>query len=502
MGRYILGIDQGTTGTRAFFVDREGQFYSGAYAEHQQFYPRPGWVEHDPEEIWEQTTRVVNQALQEGNVTPREIEAIGIANQGETVMVWERDTGKPIYNAIVWQCRRTADMAEELSARPGMAAKIQEKTGLIVDAYFSATKIRWILDNVPGAQARAEQGELVAGTLDSWLIWKLTGGERHLTDPTTASRTMLFNIKSLEWDPELLQLLDIPRSMLAEVQSTSGHFGDVQAQLPLGGLPIAGSAVDQMCALFGQACFDRGDVKNTYGTGCFLFMNLGDNPVTSENGILTTIGWGFDQGVTYAFDGGVYIAGAAIQWLRDGLEVISRAEETEELAESVPDTGGLFFVPAFVGLAAPYWDQYARGTMVGITAGTTRAHLARATLESIAYQVYNVVEAMEADAGVPLNVLRVDGGLTRNRFLMQFQADILGLPVEVPRITETTALGAAYFAGLATGFWADMDEIKGKWQLQERYEPRMTEEQRRLLYADWLAAVERSRGWEKRHRET
>lgn len=499
MPKYILGIDQGTTGTRAYFVDKEGRFYAGAYKEHRQIYPQPGWVEHDPEEIWESTCAVVRQVTEEGNVKPGDIEGIGIANQGETVMVWEQATGKPIYNAIVWQCRRTADMIEELRTRPGLEAKIHQRTGVFIDSYFSAPKVRWILDHVPGAQARAEAGELVAGTLDSWLIWKLTGGKEHVTDYTTASRTMLFNINTLEWDQEILDLFNIPRHMLARVLPTSGLFGTVSKDEVLGsGIPITGSAVDQMCALFGQACFDKGNVKNTYGTGCFLLMNLGAEPILSQSGILTTIGWGFDREIIYALDGGVYIAGAAVQWLRDGLGLISRAEETEELALSVPDSGGLFFVPAFVGLAAPYWDQYARGTMVGITAATTRAHLSRATLESIAYQVCNVMEAMKADAGFNINVLRVDGGLTQNKFLMQFQADILGIPIEVPAITETTALGAAYFAGLATGFWSGLDEIRSKWRLEKRYEPAMTEQRRANLYSDWLRAVERSRGWAKR----
>lgn len=498
---YILSIDQGTTGTRAILINKECEFICSDYMEHNQIFPKPGWVEHDPEEIWRNTQNVTRNVLTEvekREIDLKDIKGIGIANQGETVMLWDKNTGQPLYNAIVWQCRRTADEAEKLKAIPGFEKVVKDRTGLLIDAYFSATKIKWIIDNVKGVKEKLEKDEVLAGTLDTWLIWKMTGGKSHVTDCSTAARTMLFNINELNWDNEILNIIGIPRKILADVLPTSGDFGVTDANEFCGlTVPICGSVVDQPGALFGQACFEEGMVKNTYGTGCFLYMNTGDKPIPSEKGLLSTIAWKIGDEVKYAFDGGIYIAGAAIQWLRDGIGLIKEYSETETMAKSIPDTGGVYFVPAFAGLAAPYWDQYARGTIVGMTAGTKKEHIVRATLESIAFQVKNVVDCMEEDSGKKIKVLRVDGGITKNDFLMQFQADILGIPVEVPQITETTALGAAFLAGLSCGVWESKEDIKNYWKLKKRYEPSMDVQKREKLMKAWNEAVKRSMGWEK-----
>lgn len=493
-GKYFIGLDQGTTGTTALILNENWDIHSRGYLEHKQYYPKPGWVEHDPMEIWEKTQLAVKQALDLGGISISDVKTIGIDNQGETVMVWNKNTGKPVYNAIVWQDRRTAKNADELRNKMGEA--IKKKTGLVVDAYFSALKIKWILENVPNAREEAERGELLAGTLDTWLIWKMTGGKLHITDYSTASRTMLLNINTGKWDEDILDDLNIPKNMLAQISSSSMLYGYTDPNSFLGGkVAIAGSVVDQQAALFGQACFEPGTVKTTYGTGCFMLMNTGNKIVNSENGLLTTVAWGLDNKMTFALDGGVYITGAAIQWLRDGVKIIDNAAQTEELATSVKDTGGVYFVPAFVGLAAPYWDQYARGTMVGITAGTTRAHIVRATLESIAFQVNEILQVMKKDSGINIDVMRVDGGAVVNKFLMQFQADILGIPVDVPVINETTALGAAYLGALGAGEFNSLNELSNKWRLLKRYEPQMSKDERETLCAKWRRAVERARNW-------
>lgn len=499
VAKYILGIDQGTTGTKAMIIDDQGNVLAQGYREHRQIFPQPGWVEHDPEEIWLMTMEAVQEALDKTGLAALDLAAIGLDNQGETVMAWDKVSGKPYYNAIVWQCRRTAEAAEALKQRPDWEEKVRSKTGLIIDCYFSATKIRWLLDNAEGIGEGLAQGKVLVGTLDSWLIWKMTGGRAHVTDYSTASRTMLFNIHSLEWDAEILAELGIPRELLARVLPTGGTFGYTDKEVFFGAsIPITGSAVDQQAALFGQACFEAGMVKNTYGTGCFMLMNTGTKPAVSKNGLLSTVAWGIgQQKVYYALDGGVYVAGSAIQWLRDGIKIIASAADTEQMALSVRDSGGVYFVPAFSGLAAPYWDMWARGTVVGITGSTTREHLVRATLEAIAFQVKEVLMAMEADVGQRLKVLRVDGGPVQNRFLMQFQADILGIPVEVPEISETTALGAAYLAGLGAKVWQNEDELRGRWKLKRRYEPAMEERVREGLFSNWQAAVRRSQEWIK-----
>ncbi|NMB08955.1 MAG: glycerol kinase GlpK [Tissierellia bacterium] len=492
--KFYIGLDQGTTGTTTLILDDNWDIYSQGYVEHTQYYPKPGWVEHDALEIWEKTKESVGGALEKGTLRINEIAAIGIDNQGETVVLWDKNTGKPIYNAIVWQDRRTAREADELNKDWGDV--IKEKTGVVVDAYFSALKIKWILDNVEGAREKAEKGEILAGTIDTWLIWNMTGGKLHMTDYSTASRTMLLNINEGKWDKDILEKLNIPESILPKIESSSKVYGYTDPSCFLGGeIPIAGNIVDQQAALFGQACFEPGTVKTTYGTGCFMLMNTGDKIVDSKNGLLTTVAWGLEDKMTFALDGGVYITGAAIQWLRDGINIIETAQETENIAKSVPDSGGLYFVPAFVGLAAPYWDQYARGMMIGITAGTTRAHIVRATLESIAYQVKENLDVMKKDSGIDIEVMRVDGGPVVNEFLMQFQADLLGIPVDVPVITETTALGAAYMAGLAVGAFKDLDEIASKWKLRKRYLPQIDEGEREKLMAGWRNAVERCRNW-------
>jgi len=494
VAKYYLGIDQGTTGTTAIIFNEAWQVSGRGYSEHKQFYPKPGWVEHDPIEIWNKTKESVAAALNQANIEAADLRAIGLANQGETCMVWDRKTGEPIYNAIVWQDRRTARAADELKDECGDL--VTRKTGLPVDAYFSALKLKWILDTVEGAWTKVEKRELLAGTLDTWLLWKMTGGETYLTDPSTASRTMLFNLRTRQWDDELLGIIGIPRSILPDIRETVGHFGNTSpAEFFEATVPIAGSVVDQAAALFGQACFRKGSVKTTYGTGCFMLMNTGNEPVKSRNGLITTAVWSIDKTVTFALDGGVYIAGAAIQWLRDGIEIIKDAAETEALANSVPDTGGVYFVPAFTGLAAPYWDQYARGMMIGITGGTTRAHIVRATLEAIAFQVAENLEVMRKDSGMPIDVMRADGGAVVNHFLMQFQADILGIPVEVPVIHETTALGAAYLAALGVGDIDNPDEISKKWKLAQRYEPAITEDHRLQLMHQWKRTVARAGNW-------
>lgn len=494
MNKYYLGIDQGTTGTTVLLLDGNWDIAARGYKEHKQYYPNPGWVEHDPMEIWDRILETIDISTTKAGISAADITCMGLDNQGETVMVWDKTTGIPVYNAIVWQDRRTARMADKISEKYG--DMIREKTGLVVDAYFSALKIKWIIENVDGVKEKIEQGKIIAGTLDTWMIWKLTHGDVHVTDYSTASRTMLLNIHTGEWDDDILNILDIPKQILPEIRNSAEVYGYTDPLDFFGAkIPISGSVVDQQAALFGQACFAPGTVKTTYGTGCFMLMNTGNKPIYSENGLLTTIGWGLDKNITFALDGGVYITGAAIQWLRDGIKIIESAAETEEISKSINDTGGLYFVPAFVGLAAPHWDQYARGTLIGITAGTTRAEIVRATLESIAYQVKDNLDVMVKDSGIPINVMRVDGGAVANEFLMQFQADILGIPVDVPVITETTALGAAYLAALGIGEFSDLNDLSSKWKLYKRFEPQMSEEKREKLLHDWRRAVERSKGW-------
>ena len=494
MSDYILALDQGTTSSRAILFDHDGRPVGSVQKEFPQIYPKPGWVEHDPKAIWESQREVMLGVLDRAGVGAESIRGIGITNQRETTLVWDRATGKPVYNAIVWQCRRTAPICEELRSR-GLAGYIQEKTGLVLDAYFSATKVKWILDNVPNARERAEKGDLAFGTVDSWLLWQLSGGRIFATDYTNASRTMLFDIKALEWDERILSELDIPRSMLPEVHPSSHVYGNSDGKL-FGGheIPIAGIAGDQQAALFGQACYEKGAAKNTYGTGCFLIMNTKEHRV-SNNGLLTTIAWGIDGGVDYALEGSIFVAGAAVQWLRDELGLVESAAETQAIAESLSDNGGVYVVPAFVGLGAPEWDMYARGTIVGLTRGSGRSQIVRAVLESIAYQTRDVIHAIEEDSGVSLSDLRVDGGAVVNDFLMQFQADILGVPVTRPQVTETTPLGAAYLAGLAVGFWQSRGEIGQKWAAERVFSPAMASEQRESLFRGWHRAVERSRGW-------
>ncbi|HOB34600.1 MAG TPA: glycerol kinase GlpK [Bacillota bacterium] len=493
--RYILALDQGTTSSRAILFDRAGCIVAAAQKEFTQIYPQPGWVEHDALEIWAAQSQVAREAVAKAGADPREIAALGITNQRETTVVWDRRTGQPVHNAIVWQCRRTAAICDELKAVPGMEEYIRENTGLVIDAYFSATKLKWILDNVEGARARAEAGDLLFGTVDTWLIWNLTGGKVHVTDYSNASRTMLFNIHTLDWDEKILARLEIPRSMLPEVRPSSAVYGYTAPDILGAELPIAGAAGDQQAALFGQTCFQSGMAKNTYGTGCFMLMHTGQKPVPSNNGLLTTIAWGIGGRVEYALEGSIFIAGAAVQWLRDELRIVKSAGETRELAEKVPDSNGVYVVPAFVGLGAPYWDMYARGAIVGLTRGARAEHIVRATLEAIAYQTRDVLEAMQQDAGLKLRLLKVDGGAAANDFLMQFQADILDVPVERPQTVETTALGAAYLAGLAAGFWSGQEDVAANWLLDRRFEPRMAAAERDKLYRGWRKAVERARAW-------
>jgi glycerol kinase len=494
MPQSVLALDQGTTSSRAILFDHEGRAQACAQQEFTQHYPQPGWVEHDALEIWRSQHAVAMKVLAEAQVGPEDLAAIGITNQRETVLLWDRATGEPIHNAIVWQCRRTAAVCDRIRAE-GFDRTLRDKTGLVTDAYFSGTKIAWLLENVPGARERAQRGELACGTIDTWLIWQLTGGRVHATDVSNASRTLLFNLHTLAWDPQILNYFAIPASLLPEVKPSSAIYGETS----LFGAPvrIAGVVGDQQASLFGQQCFHHGMVKNTYGTGCFLLMNTGTEIPRSESGLLGTVAWGRQGRTEYALEGSVFIAGAAIQWLRDEMKLISSAAESEVLALSVPDAHGIYLVPAFVGLGAPHWDAYARGTITGITRGTNRAHLVRAALESIAYQTREVVNAMAHDSGLRPEVLRVDGGAARNNFLCQFQADILGIPVERPATTESTALGAAYLAGLATGFWQDERELAAHLKLGRRFEPSMDVARREELYAGWERAVERAKGWAK-----
>mgnify|MGYP000972924431 FL=1 len=489
--KYILALDQGTTSSRAIVFDHNGQICSVAQKEFTQYFPKPGWVEHNPNEIWSSEASVIAEAISAIDINGLDIAAIGITNQRETTIVWDVDTEEPIYNAIVWQDRRTAEFCDKLKAQ-GLVDKIRERTGLIIDAYFSGTKIKWILDNVPGARERAEKGKLRFGNVDSWLIWRLTRGEIHCTDVTNASRTMLFNIHTLRWDDDLLKLLDIPRSMMPEVRSCSEVYGHTKTTIFAHEVPIAGIAGDQQSALFGQMCLTPGSIKNTYGTGCFVMLNIGDKPLLSKNNLLTTVAWKIGDKVKYALEGSIYVGGSVVQWLRDGLGFIKSSSEIEELASSVPDSGGVIFVPALTGLAAPYWDQYARGTIVGITRGTTRAHIARAALDGIAFQTYDIAQAMAKDMGAPLTELKVDGGASRNNLLMQFQANLLGIPVVRPKITETTALGAAYLAGLAVGFWKDIDEIKSQWQVERTFEPVPENDEIKAAKNGWADAIQRT----------
>ena len=489
-GQYILSLDQGTSSSRAIVFDRSGSICSVAQREFEQIFPQSGWEEHDPHQIWASQASVIAEAISKIDINGKNIAAIGITNQRETTIVWDCDTDEPIYNAIVWQDRRTADYCDQLREE-GLVEMIRSKTGLILDAYFSATKIKWILDNVPGARKRAEQGKLMFGTVDSWLIWRLTRGEVHVTDVTNASRTMLFNIHSLEWDKELLELFDIPLSMMPEVKSSSEVYGYTTTTIFAHKVPIAGIAGDQQAALFGQMCIEPGSVKNTYGTGCFLLMNTGNRPIESKNKLLTTIAWKIGDKVSYALEGSIFVGGSVVQWLRDGLKCISSSADVEALAASVDDTDGVYFVPALTGLGAPYWDQYARGAISGISRGTTTAHIARAALEGIAYQTYDIVKAMERDCGLPITNLKVDGGASRNNLLMQFQSNILATEVLRPRITETTALGAAYLAGLAIGFWPSLDEIKAQWQVERTFDPSGDEAKVTSKINGWHNAVNR-----------
>lgn len=497
MKKYIMALDQGTTSSRAILFDSEANSVAVAQQEFTQIYPKAGWVEHDPMEIWGTQSGVARTVIEKAGIEPSEVAAIGITNQRETTIVWDKKTGKPVYNAIVWQCRRTAYICDELKAK-GLEQSIREKTGLVVDAYFSGTKVKWILDNVEGARERAERGELAFGNVDTWLIWNLTRGKVHVTDYSNASRTMLYNIKDLKWDEEILKELGIPKSMLPQVRPSSEVYGHTDEKTFAGAMiPIAGDAGDQQAALFGQACFSEGMAKNTYGTGCFMLMNTGDKPVESKNGLLTTIAWGVDGKVEYALEGSIFIAGASIQWLRDELKIVYDSAQSEYYATRVEDTNGVYVVPAFTGLGAPYWDMYARGSIMGLTRGAKREHLVRATLESIAYQTKDVLEAMQEDSGIQLKGLQVDGGASANNFLMQFQSDILDVPIHRPKVIETTALGAAYLAGLAVDFWKDKDEIRTRWTSDRQFNAEMCGDRRTKLYKGWKKAVRRAMEWEK-----
>ncbi|WP_352420646.1 glycerol kinase GlpK [Proteiniborus sp.] len=495
--KYILAFDQGTTSSRAVLFDHDGKIVNVAQKEFTQIYPKAGWVEHDAMEIWGTQSGVAREVLETAGVRPDEVAAIGITNQRETTVVWDKNTGKPVYNAIVWQCRRTASICDALKAR-GLEDYIRENTGLVVDAYFSGTKVKWILDNVEGAREKAENGDLLFGNIDTWLIWNLTRGKVHVTDYSNASRTMLYNIKELKWDEKILEELNIPKSMLPEARPSSEIYGYTD-EATFGGamIPIAGIAGDQQAALFGQACFEPGMAKNTYGTGCFMLMNTGEEMVPSKNGLLTTIAWGVDGKVEYALEGSIFIAGAVVQWLRDELKLIDSAKDSEYFATKVEDNNGVYLVPAFVGLGAPYWDMYARGTIVGLTRGANRNHIIRAALESICYQTRDVLEAMQEDSGIDLQALKVDGGAVANNFLMQFQSDILGVPVHRPEVIETTALGAAYLAGLAVEFWESKEEIAKKWNVDREFNPEMDEDKKAKLYDGWKKAVGRALKWEE-----
>ena len=494
MSKYILSFDQGTTSSRAILFDHQGQIHATSQKEFQQIFPKPGWVEHDPLEIWSTQMGVATEAISMKGLSVNDVAAIGITNQRETTVVWNKTTGQPIYNAIVWQDRRTADFCDNLK-KQGYAKMVQEKTGLVIDSYFSGTKINWILDNVAGARDLANKGELIFGTIDTWLVWKLTNGKVHVTDVTNASRTMLFNIHTLQWDTELLKLLNVPISMLPEVKSSSEVYGHTTQLFAHHEIPIAGIAGDQQSALFGQMCTEPGMVKNTYGTGCFMLMHTGEKAVSSKNNLLTTIALQMNGHTYYALEGSVFIGGAVVQWLRDGLHLIRNSSEVEALAKQVEETDGVYLVPAFAGLGAPYWNQHARGTIVGITRGTTSAHIARAALESIAFQSYDLLKAMEADAGIPIAELRVDGGATHNNLLMQFQSDIVNTKVTRPTMVETTALGAAYLAGLAVGFWKDIEELRSKWQIDQTFLPSATAEKRKDWIQGWERAIKATNNW-------
>ncbi len=494
--KYVLALDQGTTSCRAILFDHAGSIAGLAQKEFSQIYPKPGWVEHDAEEIWSAQYGVIAEVMARTGSGPAHLAGIGITNQRETTVVWDKATGKPVTNAIVWQCRRTAAICDELKAR-GLEETFRHKTGLVLDAYFSGTKVKWILDHVPGAREKALRGDLLFGTMDTWLIWKLTGGRVHVTDYSNASRTLMYNIKDLCWDRELLEALGVPEAMLPEVRSSSEVYGLTDSGVFFGSaVPIAGAAGDQQAALFGQACYGPGMAKNTYGTGCFMLMNTGSQLCRSQNGLLTTIAWGLEGKVQYALEGSIFVAGAAIQWLRDGLQILTTASESEQLASAVADTNGVYLVPAFTGLGAPYWDMRARGAIVGLTRGVSKEHIVRAALESMAYQTKDVLGAMEADSGIKLQALKVDGGAAANNLLMQFQADMLAVPVERPKVIETTALGAAYLAGLAVGFWQDKEELAKRWQLEHHFDCAMEQTRREKLYSGWKRALTRALEWE------
>ncbi|MDI9208449.1 glycerol kinase GlpK [Clostridium butyricum] len=498
MEKYIIALDQGTTSSRAIIFDKDQNILDVCQKEFTQIYPKQGWVEHNPLEIWSSQYGVLQEVMAKANITQEEIAAIGITNQRETTIVWDKNTGEPVYNAIVWQCRRTAGIVEELKKDEEFVEYVKDNTGLLLDAYFSGTKIKWILDNVEGAREKADKGELLFGTVDTWLVWKLTNGKVHVTDYTNASRTMLYNIKDLKWDEKILNKLNIPKSLLPEVKNSSEVYGYAN----LGGtggvrVPIAGMAGDQQCALFGQTCFDEGSVKNTYGTGCFLLMNTGEKMIRSKNGLLTTIAVVIDGKVQYALEGSVFVGGAVIQWIRDELKLVNDAADTEYFAKKVKDNGGVYIVPAFTGLGAPHWDMYARGAIFGLTRGANRNHIIRAALEAIAYQSRDLIDAMQEDSGCKLTSIKVDGGASRNNLLMQFQADITGSEVVRPIITETTALGAAYLAGLAVGFWKSKEEIAKKWAVSQEYSPNLDEDVKEKLYRGWKKAVDRAKGWEE-----
>lgn len=496
MDQFILSLDQGTTSSRAIVFDKKGGIVSIAQKEFKQYFPKPGWVEHDPQEIWSTQAGVAAEATVSKGLNGKNIAGIGITNQRETVVVWDKNTGEPVYNAIVWQDKRTADYCEELK-ESGKAKMIQEKTGLVIDSYFAGTKVKWILDNVEGAREKAEAGDLVLGTIDTWLIWKFTKGDLHVTDVTNACRTLLFNINTMEWDDELLELFDIPKSMLPAVKDSSEVYGHTKTTIFASKIPIAGIAGDQMAALFGQMCTKKGMVKNTYGTGCFMLMNIGDKPILSKNNLLTTVAWRINGKTEYALEGSIFIGGAVVQWLRDGLGIINKSEDVEPLAESVESTDGVYFIPAFAGLGAPYWNQKAKGTIFGVTRGTTDAHIARASIEAIAYQTMDILKSMEADSGIDIKELRVDGGASVNETLMQFQADVLDSVTVRPKITETTALGAAYLAGLAVGFWESKEEIQEMWQEDKRFEPVKPKEDVEAGIKGWYRAVKALEHWTK-----
>lgn len=494
MSKYVMALDAGTTSNRCILFDKKGNMISMAQKEFHQYFPKPGWVEHDANEIWSTQIGVAVEALTKAGARPDDIASIGITNQRETTIVWDRHTGEPVYHAIVWQCRRTSEYVDQLK-KQGLTEMIRSKTGLMLDAYFSATKLKWILDHVDGARERARNGDLLFGTVETWLIWNLTGGKVHVTDYSNASRTMMFNIHTLDWDDDILELMDIPRCMLPEVRPSSCEYGKTDSVVVGGEIPIGGAAGDQQCALFGQTCFKPGDVKNTYGTGGFLLMNTGDQPIESEHGLVTTIAWGLDGKVTYALEGSIFVAGAVIQWLRDEMRLIDSAEDSEYMAGKVSDTNGCYVVPAFTGLGAPYWNQYARGTIVGITRGVNKYHIIRASLESIAYQVNDVLQVMNQDSGIKLSSLKVDGGASRNNLLVQFQSDLSNLPVMRPDCVETTALGAAYIAGLSSGFWESKEEIARNWKVEEIFHPEISETEREHLIRGWKRAVDCACNW-------